>query len=326
MIHFGNPRPAARPQRNGQRNLGHEREAQKLVVKIAAIICTVNRPAILRDTVLSIARQTLAPQQIILASPASEHILPETLEVSGVILTIAPIGASMQRNHALRLVTSDIDLVAFLDDDIELSRHYLAEMARLFATRPDVIVASGRMLHDGGRSSRIDRQESLRLCAQHDLLHDKGAPLSFATIDSGYGCNMLVRFAELGECRFDEALPLYSWLEDRDFSFRCTQGKCQPVQLANAAAVHLGWRSGRVSGIRLGFSTVVNPMYLKRKAGTFSFWHIAIHYWLRCLVGNVLGILTRDKDYDRWGLLKGNFLGYLHLLSGNCDPGQILRM
>lgn len=295
-------------------------------MKIAAIICTVNRPTILHDTVLSIARQTLAPQQIVIASPTAEHVLQETLAVQGVVFTVAPIGASLQRNRALQFVASDIDLVAFLDDDIELSRLYLAEMARLFATRPEVIIASGRILHDGGRSSRIERKEALQLCAEHDRRHDEASPLSFKTVDSGYGCNMVVRFAEVGECRFDEALPLYSWLEDRDFSFRCTKGKCPPVELANSVAVHLGWRSGRVSGVRLGFSTVVNPMYLKRKAGTFSLWHVVIHYWLRCLIGNVLGIVCGDKDYDRWGLLKGNLLGYWHLLSGNCDPGQILRL
>lgn len=295
-------------------------------MKIAAILCTVNRPAVLHDTVLSIAQQTLAPQQIVIASPAPEFVLQDTLNIAGVMLTIAPIGASRQRNHALRYVQGDIDLVAFLDDDIELSRTYLEEMARLFEAHPDVVIASGRMLHDGGRGSRIEREEARELCLEYDRLHDANARISFHRVDSGYGCNMVVRCAQLGECRFDEALPLYSWLEDRDFSFRCTKGKCPPVELANSVAVHLGWRAGRVSGVRLGFSTVVNPIYLKRKAGTFSLRHIVIHYWLRCLVGNVLGIVTLDRDYDRWGLLKGNLLGYWHLLSGNCDPEQILRM
>ena len=137
---------------------------------------------------------------------------------------------------------------------------------------------------------------------------------------------MVIRNRDAGAYRFDEGLPLYSWLEDRDFSHRCTRGKCPPVELKNSVAVHLGWRSGRVSGVRLGFSTVVNPVYLMRKAGTFSFAHIVVHYWLRCLVGNVLGILTRDKDCDRWGLLKGNLLGYWHLLSGKCDPEYIIQM
>jgi glycosyltransferase involved in cell wall biosynthesis len=295
-------------------------------MKIAAIICTLNRPSVLHETVLSIVRQSVVPAQIVIASPDPRHVLAETLAVPGVEFVPAPVGASKQRNAALGRIAADIDMVAFLDDDIELSRTYFAEMARLFFEFPEVIVASGRMLHDGGRGARIEREEARRICAEYDQTSAVGNPVSFRTVDSGYGCNMVIRNQEAGAYRFDEGLPLYSWLEDRDFSYRCTRGKCPPVELNNSVAVHLGWRSGRVSGVRLGFSTVVNPVYLMRKAGTFSLAYIVVHYWLRCLVGNVLGILTRDQDYDRWGLLKGNLLGYWHLLSGKCDPEHILQM
>jgi hypothetical protein len=103
-------------------------------------------------------------------------------------------------------------------------------------------------------------------------------------------------------------------------------GGHSPVELENAVAVHLGWRAGRVSGVRLGFSTVVNPIYLKRKANTFPLSFIVVQYWARCLVGNILGLLTRDTEYDRAGLLKGNLLGFRHLLSGHCDPEHILQL
>ena len=295
-------------------------------MKIATIICTLNRPAILHDTVLSIVRQSCVPVQIVIASPDPKHVLPETMSLPGVEFVVAPLGASKQRNAGLDRIDPETDLIAFLDDDIELSQSYFAEMARLFCEHPEVIIASGRMLHDGGRSTRIDRYEARTLCLEFDRAPAQDLPVSFKPVDSGYGCNMVIRNREAGGYRFDEGLPLYSWLEDRDFSHRCTRGKCPPVELRNAAAVHLGWRSGRVSGVRLGFSTVVNPVYLKRKAGTFSFAHIVVHYWMRCMVGNLLGIVTRDKDYDRWGLLKGNLLGYWHLLSGKCDPEYILQL
>jgi len=103
-------------------------------------------------------------------------------------------------------------------------------------------------------------------------------------------------------------------------------GKHPPVELENALGVHLGWRSGRTSGVRVGFSTIVNPIYLKRKANIFSFPSIFIQYWMRCLVGNVLGLLMGDREYDRFGLLKGNILGFHHLMKGKCDPEYILRL
>jgi GT2 family glycosyltransferase len=293
---------------------------------MATVICTLNRPEVLHHTVLSIKRQSLPAQQIIIASPAIEHVLPETQAIPGVVFVQTPIGLATQRNRGLQNVAAGIDLIAFLDDDIELSRSYLEEMARLFEQHPEVIVASGRMLRDGGRGARVEREDARRMCEAYDSERDARQRISYMRVDSGYGCNMVVRNRALADCRFDERLPLYAWLEDRDFSHRCTKGKLPPVELKNAVAVHLGWRTGRISGVRLGFSTVVNPLYLRRKAGTFSVRYIVVHYWLRCLVGNILGILTRDKEYDRWGLLKGNLLGYWHLVSGHCDPEHILQI
>jgi glycosyltransferase involved in cell wall biosynthesis len=295
-------------------------------MNISVIVCTLNRPAILHQTIQSVTRQALVPRQIIVASPNLDHILPETLALPGVEYVQTPTGLCKQRNRALESISQGVELVAFLDDDVELARSYLAEMSRLFTETGGIIIASGRMLHDGGRHSRISREEAVSLCESYDKTHDSFVPLAFKPVSSGYGCNMIVRYASIGSCRFDERLPLYAWLEDRDFSHRCTVGGCAPVELANAVAVHLGWRSGRVSGVRLGFSTVVNPIYLRRKANTFSFRFILVNYWLRCMVGNIIGLITHDTEYDRIGLIKGNMMGFWHLLSGRCDPEHILNL
>jgi glycosyltransferase involved in cell wall biosynthesis len=295
-------------------------------MNISVIICTLNRPAILHQTIMSVKKQAVAPRQIIVASPSLDHVLPETLALTGVEYVQTPIGLCKQRNKALEAVARDTELVAFLDDDIELARSYLAEMSRLFRDNSGIIIASGRMLHDGGRGSVISREEAVALCEGYDKVHNGDALLSFKTVSSGYGCNMIARYASIGSCRFDERLPLYAWLEDRDFSHRCTAGRCAPVECKNAVAVHLGWRSGRVSGVRLGFSTVVNPVYLRRKAKVFSFPFIFVNYWLRCMVGNILGVITRDAEYDRIGLIKGSMIGFWHLLSGRCDPEYVLNL
>jgi glycosyltransferase involved in cell wall biosynthesis len=295
-------------------------------MNVSVIVCTVNRPMVLHDTILSVKQQHLLPKQIIIASPSADHILPETLALDGVEYVRTSLGLCKQRNQALDAVHPEADLVVFLDDDIELGSRYLLEMERLFRMHPEILIASGRMLHDGGRSGRIDRAEARRQCRLYDESNASNASLLLKDVDSGYGCNMAIRFSRIGACRFDERLPLYAWLEDRDFSHRCTAGAHPPVELQNAVAVHLGWRAGRVSGVRLGFSTVVNPIYLKRKANTFSLSFIVVQYWARCLAGNILGILTRDTEYDRVGLLKGNLLGFHHLLSGHCDPEHILQL
>jgi GT2 family glycosyltransferase len=199
-------------------------------------------------------------------------------------------------------------------------------MVRLFEERKEIVIASGVMLHDGGRSSIISRGEARNLCVAHDSQGSSSTALSYTPMDFAYGCNMVCRYSRIRSIRFDERLPLYAWLEDSDFSHRATRGFHEPVRCLSAIAVHLGWRAGRFSGLRLGFSTIVNPVYLRRKSGTFTIKFILVNLWARCLAGNIIGILTRDKEYDRVGLLRGNLVGFIHLLSGRCDPAHILEL
>jgi glycosyltransferase involved in cell wall biosynthesis len=294
-------------------------------MNITVIISTLNRPAVLHDTVLSILRQRLIPRQLLISSTDTRHVLPETLALPRVKFVLSPVGSCAQRNAALDVLEPDTDLIAFLDDDIELCRSYMQEMAVLFRLCPEIILSSGVMLHDGGRSSRITRERAQELCATRDSALIPG-DARFAPLDFGYGCNLICRYSRAKKFRFDERLPLYGWLEDSDFSFRCTQGFHPPVTNLRAFAIHLGWRSGRVSGLRLGFSTIINPIYLRRKAKIFSRRHIVINFWARCLVGNVLGLITNDQEYDRAGLLRGNVVGFRHLLSGRCEPEHVLQL
>jgi glycosyltransferase involved in cell wall biosynthesis len=294
-------------------------------MNIAVIISTLNRPAVLHDTVLSIQRQCTRPRQILVSSPSLGHVLRQTLSLSQVQFVQSPIGSCAQRNAALGAVSPDTDLIAFLDDDIELCNSYFEEMVRLFKSRPEIIVSSGFMLHDGGRGSRITRERARELCDKQDGAATTG-DLGVEPLDYGYGCNFVCRYSRARNFRFDERLPLYGWLEDSDFSHRCTQGLHGPVTNLRAQAIHLGWRSGRTSGLRLGFSTIVNPMYLRQKAKIFSLRHVIVNLWGRCLIGNIIGLLTNDREYDRAGLLKGNLAGFRHLLSGRCEPEEVLRL
>lgn len=295
-------------------------------MKVAVIICSVGRPVILHDTVCSIQRQRLAPSQILIVSPSLDHVLPETLTLPGVLFVSSSLGSTVQRNRGLQSVDRGTDLVAFLDDDMELCRSYLYEMSRLFLAHSDLVIACGTLLHDGGRNSLITREQARRVCCEEDDRSQQSVSPSYVPLDWAYGCNMIARWASVSEVRFDERLPLYAWLEDSDYGFRCTIGRHGPVTCVSAKGVHLGWRGGRTSGVRFGFSQIVNPLYLWRKAKVFPLRHIIIQYWLRCLAGNILGTLTRDPKWDRPGGLKGNLLGFKHLLSGSCDPSRIVQM
>jgi hypothetical protein len=136
---------------------------------------------------------------------------------------------------------------------------------------------------------------------------------------------MVVRLASVRDnhIAFDEALPLYSWQEDIDFSRQMAPfGRI--VKAEALTGIHLGAKSGRVSGVRFGYSQVANPIYLVRK-GTLS-----LSFGGRTLAKNLLanvGRLMRSEPHiDRPGRLKGNLLALFDLLCGRLHPGRVLEI
>jgi hypothetical protein len=123
--------------------------------------------------------------------------------------------------------------------------------------------------------------------------------------------------------RVDEALPLYAWYEDIDFTRRLgAHGAI--LRLAGARGVHLGVKSGRVPGRRLGYSQVVNPVYLARK-GSFP-WSHALPSALRHCAMNAARTLWPEPHVDRFGRFRGNLLAVWDLLRGRAAPGRILEL
>jgi hypothetical protein len=81
---------------------------------------------------------------------------------------------------------------------------------------------------------------------------------------------------------------------------------------------------GRGSGLRLGYSQVVNPVYLGRK-GTYP-WNRALRSIARHLLLNLLRSPFPEPWVDRWGRLRGNALGLWDLLRGRAHPGRVLEL
>jgi GT2 family glycosyltransferase len=123
---------------------------------------------------------------------------------------------------------------------------------------------------------------------------------------SGYGCNMAVRLAPVREhrIRFDERLPLYGWQEDVDLSRRLAQFGAV-VRMEAARGVHLGAKSGRGSGVRLGYSQVANPIYLARKRMGYPLRR-AVNHIARNLLSNIVRSTWPESYVDRRGRLRGN--------------------
>lgn len=294
-------------------------------MKITVAIATVGRASIVAQALHDLARQTRAPDRIIISAAVPEDVgqienggqITDTMPQAEVIF--APRGLTRQRNAILDVLMSD-DVVLFLDDDFVMAADYLAQLEIVFRDNDDVVAVTGSVLADGISGAGITCSD-----ARVILLKPHVAQSTLTDVNNGYGCNMAFRCAPIRQqrLRFDEELPLYSWLEDVDFSRKvAAHGRC--VRAAALLGVHLGTKAGRTSGLRLGYSQVANPVYLTRRTT------MTIPHALRMIGGNFAANMVKSLKPEPWvdrrGRLRGNLMAFADLARGKIDPQRILTL
>lgn len=283
-------------------------------ISIAVVIPTKGRAQVLAGTLESIARQTLAPDQVIVSATCVADVPATRPAIRNLQAIFGLAGLTLQRNAARSRLHSDVKLVFLLDDDLELAEDYLEQMADVFQTHPEVALAGGTLLANGD----ITRVDAERLLARTPVQ----CPANLEPARALYGCNMVVRAEIFRAVPFDENLRLVGWLEDFDWSVRV--GKHGAVITCTAArAVHLKVNVSRSSGYRFGYAQVVNPYYLYRKGTIPRFGEVFARHWIRLLASNIAGLVSRDREVDRFGRLRGNLHGFADLCCGYSDPSRI---
>lgn len=288
--------------------------------RIAVGIATSGRPEILAETLAEIGRQTRPADRIVIC-PATPADCPAT----GNLPVVADIvrghrGLTAQRNVILE-AAREADILVFFDDDFFPDPTYLAEIEQVMLSDPTIAMVTGNVLADGILGPGLSPIEARAILhAAPPLPVEKLAPAY-----NGYGCNMAVRMDRVRSraLRFDENLPLYGWLEDVDFSRRLARNG-RITKSLRARGVHLGSKSGRTPGLRLGYSQVANPYYLMR-AGTMRF-DKAILQILRNIAQNTRKLRRPEPWIDRAGRLDGNFIALRELFLGQLYPGKILHL
>jgi GT2 family glycosyltransferase len=214
-------------------------------------------------------------------------------------------------------------VLVFFDDDFLPCDDALAGIARAFAENPDIVGATGRVLRDGVTNGGLQYEESLGILTAHQ---SNPAPeaLFYCDIDAVYGCNMAFRLSAIQELRFDETLPLYGWQEDVDFAGQLLSKGGRVVKTNAFSGVHRGVTRGRTPGTALGFSQIVNPIYLMKK-GTMRPAK-ALNLMARNFIANHVKSVRPESFVDRAGRVRGNWLGLFHVMAGKMDPAQILRL
>ncbi|MAM63154.1 glycosyltransferase [Maritimibacter sp. UBA3975] len=291
--------------------------------RVVVGIPTTGRPAILPETVRAIARQRRLPDLVILSVATEDDLgdldtqaLPFPVEV-----VTGPKGATLQRNRMMRRLGRE-DVLLLLDDDFLMAPDFVGNTLAVFRDNPDVVIATGTVLADGILGAGMDHATGARRLAELSAAPGTDA---LSPIYAGYGCNMAfrARAALDNDIRFDEALPLYSWLEDVDFSRRLARHG-RVVKAGSMRGVHLGTKTGRTPGVFLGYSQIANPIYLMRK-GTMNRRH-AWEMILRNMASNLLRSPRPPAWCDYRGRLRGNLIAIRDVLRSRDAPDRITQL
>jgi GT2 family glycosyltransferase len=291
-------------------------------MKVAVIVASLGRPQALAELLEDLALQTMPPRQILLSLTQAGDAPANLANHANAAVTYGPKGLCAQRNRGLSEAARDAGLIIFLDDDFVPSRFMVERAIALFEAHPTIAGATGHLVADGINGPGYSTSQARHLLAQYD---SAPPPLIVPSHDLKglYGCNMAYRASAIQGLRFDERLPLYGWQEDIDFAVQAA-ARGRTVKTFAFAGVHCGVKGARISGVRTGYSQVINPAYLVRK-GTME-PRYARKIMVRNVVANHVRAFRPEPWVDRLGRARGNWLGLFDLLLGRVTPERILRL
>jgi GT2 family glycosyltransferase len=294
-------------------------------MNITVIIATYARQALLDRTLSLLEGQLRLPDRVIVSAPDKTHIGDRDSATFPLSFVFGARGSCAQRNRAIdEAMARGADIITFFDDDFLPATDYLYVLEKAFRSHPDWTVVRGQAVIDGAAGEGFGFAEGVAMLREVERQHAMHPTEErFADHVGGYGCNMSVRASAIGNVRFDERLPLYGWQEDIDFTSRL-RARGRVISLNTTYGVHLGAKSGRVSGVRFGYSQLINPVYLVRK-GTMPLSFAFELIW-RNIAANTVKSIWPEPYIDRRGRLRGNLLAVMHLARGKIEPEFILKL
>jgi GT2 family glycosyltransferase len=291
-------------------------------MKIAIAIATAGRREGLSETIDFLRRQTRAPDALYVCPAGDNDLDPECLKgfPAPTHVVRGARGLPAQRNTIMRAAT-DMDVLFFIDDDYIPDPLSLNELEALFTRHPDLSIATGDVIADGINGPGITFEKASALIDTLKALPSE----KLKPVFNGYGCNMAVRMdmVRAQGLEFDENLPLYGWWEDVDFSRRLAP--FGSILYSNRLrGVHMGSKSGRTPGKKLGYSQVMNIIYMIKKGSVpFNVGFVRI---ARNVVANLVRMFKPEPWVDRRGRVVGNFIAFGDALCGKINPRKILEM
>lgn len=294
-------------------------------MKITAIIASTGRPKVLEQTVRGLLDQRRAPDEIIVSCVASHDFNAESAALPRCRFLTGARGLCAQLNAALDQITPENGLIFIGDDDIELTRDYFEVVERTFMDEPDLAALGGGIISDGATVGReISRDEAKQIVSQYERQNPRRAAVSKkGSGESGvlYGCNITYRADLLLKEKFDEKLPLYSLYFEADICRRMAKHG-RVVGSDSAKIVHLAASSGRMPGLKMGYSQIVNPYYLWKEKKTVTGRELMQLVPKAIFANSFKGLLKRD-NVDRLGRLRGNVIAIIDIILRRARPERI---
>ncbi|NNC38843.1 MAG: glycosyltransferase family 2 protein [Acidimicrobiales bacterium] len=297
--------------------------------KCYVIIATKGRPndvPLIRDNLLS---QSVIPDRIVFIGTEKADLGghdEQNVDPRIEFIISDKIGSSVQRNvgieRVLNIHGADNDFIAlYFDDDFRPAFDWI-ENALIHFQKQGIGGITGTVLEDGiwGPGISEERARTLIQSAPEPGSGQGGDLLYEEYICSLYGCNMAYSGEVTRNVRFDESLPAYAWLEDKDYS-RLAMKYGRIAQVTDCQGVHLGTKNGRTPGVKFGYSQISNPVYLLRKGTMYNYetWKLV----LRNIAANHVKMLRPEPWVDRKGRTLGNWRAIIDLIRGRISPQRI---
>jgi GT2 family glycosyltransferase len=305
-------------------------------MRISVIIATDNRPEVLESCLLSLAGQTLSPDEIIIAHGGSddmtEGISAKMRKVTAPrteirYFKVGPLGAARQRNAGADLSTGDV--LFFLDDDVVCEKDYVSELLDVFLND-----TSGKV---GGACGIIENLSYQELSPLNKFLFDlclekrerkkdyagmvvgpgvnylpRDIPRTCQEVQWMVGCGCAYRREVFMDNRFHEGFHGYSFMEDVDLSCRVAM-KYRLINTTGArvrhfdlgGSTHAEWRA-------VGRMQVVNRWHVMTKVmGKNSALDTArfVYYQFYCILSESRMLLSRRSA-------RGTVLRWMGRISG----------
>ena len=301
--------------------------------KAACIIPTKDRAFDLVRLLHSVKDQDIIPQEIIIVDASETSSLPAQIDQG----TFSPLNIkyvkaqraclAAQRNQGVALLSPDIRLVCFLDDDIVFCEGAIRAMFEFWEKIPDDVA---------GAMFNIINEKKPTAGVFFKKIFCTGSFKRGIVLPSGYntlmcpaketmdvqwlvGAGMVFRRDVFKDFSFDPWFEGTGLCEDLDFSYRVGK-KYRLVVVADARIEHLTGTIKRRRNVWFGHSQIINRYYFVQKNEELS---KALCLWagLGQLLENLtMGVLLLNGYYflRAWGNVTGFFaLGNMKIIKDN---------